>query len=1514
MCCLIFPIIYVKFGGAGSFHASLTKSDTQKSIQDFDGDGYPDFIEKDGESLKVYYSNIKRTHKLKSVTNPLNGSFELDYTVEGNTYDMPQGKWVLSKVEVIPHHPFLTGSKMHTKYFKYEKGFYDRREREFFGFETVKSIDLTTGIAPADYNLIESNAYRTVINRYHNRNYFLKGLLKESYFIKGAFISSTDYSDIPTSKLFSKTVNTYELSPLTNDHKRDETQTLPFTFDTGGKEGRNTAVVTLKQIDNYVYELTSSPIQSSQIFTYDEYARIKNMEHKGDISTFDDDYFSEVTYHDDAELLNKNILSVPKEIKVKTSATATDYLRRRTTENINLNTGAIGKIKAFYKDENDADVFAETDMSYNADGKLATITYPKNANNQRVQLTYEYNDGFIQNNLTKVKDNFGTGYSSTSTYEPKYGHLMTSTDINGNIVKYKYDTTGRLIQVNGPKEPNQTSQYTLKFEYHPNEEGVVWPYAITKHFDPQNPTNPIEVYTFTDNIGRVTQVKKDVDIQTLGTSSTNEKMSISGQTTIDIYGRVIEQHQPIYEEKSHAVNTQLQKIDFNNPTLIEYDEHDRIKTTTLPVANHSTTMTYTLANDGFNKRQMQTKSVSKQNALTNITTETYTDVNGRTTSVKNVLTGIGGGDIWTKYKYDNIGQLSQVIDHEENIIESIYDLLGRRIEMTHPDAGTNHYWYDPVGNLTQMQTPNLLNYPIPADEKFIKYTYDALNRLTNITYPPIPATGNLNNVVYAYGAPSTSVPNGKGKLIAQRDATGKQEFEYGNMGELTKSTRWIVAPNLPNRKFTHQYNYDSWNRITSIIYPDNEQVTYSYDLGGNLLKMTGQNGSQPYEFIKQITYDHFEQRTAIKYGNNTVNTYTYSPELRRLTNMTAKQANSTVMLNNNYTYDYVGNIKTLQNTAASVANKMGGTYNFAYTYDNLNRLTTSNGSFTGYNGSLPPSFEDLSASYTLSMQYDKLHNITKKTQSHNRNGASFATNTYTHNYHYVNGKPHQLQDIQKGTSSNFENFEYDANGNMKEHTGNSSWLYFWDENNRMRAAVQNELKMRHYIYDASGERTLKASSNYTQVYENGQPTNGGVTMISYTTYPSPYITISNAAVYTKHYFAGTQRVASRPIGSASIFNSSFSTQFDELKLKQMGDAQAVADSLELGQIEMDEEDLDPTPLPPAVYYFHPDHLGSSTVITDGVGFAYQIFLNLPFGETMAEQRRSGTFNNVFKFNGKELDTETGLYYYGARYYDPRISNWLSVDPIALWQPVQESEHYIEGQHNGGYFNPKNMSVYGYTYQSPVVYIDPNGKQSRINSKLLFETIENIELRKNELNFENPPFGFRKSSSNMYSLKSYKSMKGIVSDFAFGKSPYKNVVVRGGALEEVKESLHVKKMYGKLIQSAYKDGKFEPGEIVGGTFRIGKLNDNKEAYHIFDPFSADNILGSFEMTMRLNYDTKNVTITVYDSKSWGSATDGIIERDQNSNSTTNQRYIWNMSLESLFEKYYQHINVKDFSDY
>ena len=61
----------------------------------------------------------------------------------------------------------------------------------------------------------------------------------------------------------------------------------------------------------------------------------------------------------------------------------------------------------------------------------------------------------------------------------------------------------------------------------------------------------------------------------------------------------------------------------------------------------------------------------------------------------------------------------------------------------------------------------------------------------------------------------------------------------------------------------------------------------------------------------------------------------------------------------------------------------------------------------------------------------------------------------------------------------------------------------------------------------------------------------------------------------------------------------------------------------------------------------------------------------------------------YLFNGKELDTETGLYYYGARYYDPRVSIFLNVDPLA----------------------EKTMTPYTYTNNNPINLIDPTGMKS-----------------------------------------------------------------------------------------------------------------------------------------------------------------------------------------------------------
>ncbi|MCQ2210954.1 MAG: RHS repeat-associated core domain-containing protein, partial [Paludibacteraceae bacterium] len=79
---------------------------------------------------------------------------------------------------------------------------------------------------------------------------------------------------------------------------------------------------------------------------------------------------------------------------------------------------------------------------------------------------------------------------------------------------------------------------------------------------------------------------------------------------------------------------------------------------------------------------------------------------------------------------------------------------------------------------------------------------------------------------------------------------------------------------------------------------------------------------------------------------------------------------------------------------------------------------------------------------------------------------------------------------------------------------------------------------------------------------------------------------------------------------------------------------------------------------------------------------------IPYGEIFVEQQ-SGAWQSPYLFNAKELDSETGLYYYGARYFDPSEAMWLSVDP--LW------EKYV------------GMSPYGYCAGNPVKMVDPDGK-------------------------------------------------------------------------------------------------------------------------------------------------------------------------------------------------------------
>jgi RHS repeat-associated protein len=110
------------------------------------------------------------------------------------------------------------------------------------------------------------------------------------------------------------------------------------------------------------------------------------------------------------------------------------------------------------------------------------------------------------------------------------------------------------------------------------------------------------------------------------------------------------------------------------------------------------------------------------------------------------------------------------------------------------------------------------------------------------------------------------------------------------------------------------------------------------------------------------------------------------------------------------------------------------------------------------------------------------------------------------------------------------------------------------------------------------------------------------------------------------------------------------------------------------------------------YYYHSDHLGSTSLITNPDGEVVQHVEYVPFGEVFIEERNN-TWNTPYLFNAKELDEETGLYYYGARYFDPRVSVWLGVDP--LWEKYP------------------GVSAFAYCANNPVMFIDPDGREKLI---------------------------------------------------------------------------------------------------------------------------------------------------------------------------------------------------------
>ena len=112
-------------------------------------------------------------------------------------------------------------------------------------------------------------------------------------------------------------------------------------------------------------------------------------------------------------------------------------------------------------------------------------------------------------------------------------------------------------------------------------------------------------------------------------------------------------------------------------------------------------------------------------------------------------------------------------------------------------------------------------------------------------------------------------------------------------------------------------------------------------------------------------------------------------------------------------------------------------------------------------------------------------------------------------------------------------------------------------------------------------------------------------------------------------------------------------------------------------------------------FYHEDHLGGTNVLTDVEGEVKELIEYKPYG-SFSRHEKYGEDEEVawFYFTGKKLDDETGLYYYGARYYSPLIGRFIQADTVVP-----------------GYTNPQALNRYSYVLNNPINRVDPSGHWS-----------------------------------------------------------------------------------------------------------------------------------------------------------------------------------------------------------
>jgi RHS repeat-associated protein len=662
----------------------------------------------------------------------------------------------------------------------------------------------------------------------------------------------------------------------------------------------------------------------------------------------------------------------------------------------------------------------------------------------------------------------------------------------------------------------------------------------------------------------------------------------------------------------------------------------------------------------------------------------HLDALGHVFSVEN--SDGAGGTINTRTRLDVRGTITEMSDGAGNVTyRYTVDLLGRQIRVASSDAGTRLLFTDCLGKPVRSVDP---------DGNRVEMFYDRLRRVVEEWITP-PAAGSAvlsSRTIYGEALSASLGKYHRGRVYRVYDAAGvTTNVAYDFKGNVLKSQRrypktiqggttWNALAGqtdvgaietaaealLESDKYESTTEHDALSRPVLVVAPDGARHAYSYNAGGLVesIDVTLPLENHTRRFLKSVEYDANRQEITSIFGNGVISRYDYEPLTSRLSRHRVSRASGEALRDRNYEYDPAGNVVYMYDSAQPVVFNSNQQIEpaYRYTYDALYQLISAEGrehvgtsacdyrNVTGKHGPVQTPRQPISngqalRNYREDYAYDLRGNVIRVTHSA-RNGSWTRSQTYDTSAAVPTNR---LAGSDAGcTGESTFSYSHDKRGNVLSapHLSSLSWDALGNlvsvDINRVTNSVRD---LAHYTYDGSGTRVRKVVTRGAERQER-------LYLGAHEIYRERAGASVAARRVTHHVMRGERRIA--------LIESTASGGW-------------------------------------RVRYQLADHIGSALLELDDSASALRISEEeyYPFGGTawIAADNRVDADTRRYRYSGKERDDETGLYYFGARYYAPWLGRWMSCDP------KEDGNRFVFARNN------------------PVVLLDPDGREPQCAGKL-----------------------------------------------------------------------------------------------------------------------------------------------------------------------------------------------------